>query len=157
MSTASTTASATMPTTSTTASATMPTTASTTASATASATASTTASWGIVGYREFTDRGRFDREMAQIVAARGRPARVVSGGAPGADTLARDWAVSQKIPFVEHPSARWDAAAFKARNTLIVRDSTQVVAFLSTKSRGTHDTMNKARRAGVPLVVIQID
>jgi predicted Rossmann fold nucleotide-binding protein DprA/Smf involved in DNA uptake len=113
--------------------------------------------WGIVGYRNFTDGARFDRELAALVETRGAPARVVSGGAAGADTLAAGWAKSRGLPLVEHLPATADAYGFKARNTLIVQDSDLIVAFLSPKSRGTHDTLNKARRAKKPVVVIAVD
>lgn len=114
--------------------------------------------WGVVGYRGFTDAARFAAEMARLIAARGAPARIVSGGAPGADTLAREWAARQRIAFHEHkPAVAGQAWALLARNGDIVRDSTLVVAFLSPKSRGTHDTLRKARAAGVPAVVIAVD
>ena len=113
--------------------------------------------WGIVGYRHFADRARFDREMAILVEERGRPVRAVSGAAPGADTMAREWAAEHEIPFTEHRPREQTAAAFKARNSLIVRDITLLVAFVSTKSRGTHDTMNKASKAGKAIVAIHID
>ena len=113
--------------------------------------------WGVVGFRRFVDRTWFDREMESLVRERGLPAQIVSGGAPGADTMARDWAHKNFVPFVEHPPKAQTAAAFKARNSLIVRDSTLVVAFVSVKSRGTHDTLNKAAAAGKGSVVIQID
>ena len=113
-------------------------------------------SWGIVGYRFFTDRGRFDRELTSIVEARGQPARVVSGGATGADTLARTWAAAREIAFVEHLPASNRSRDLLARNTLIVRDSDLIVAFLSALSRGTYDTINKARRAGKEVIIIDI-
>jgi len=114
-------------------------------------------SWGIVGYRYFTDRERFDRELSILVWERGFPARVVSGGATGADTLAREWATANGIEFVEHPPASGTSRSLLARNTLIARDSTLLVAFLSARSRGTHDTIGKARRAGKEVVVIDVD
>ena len=113
--------------------------------------------WGVVGYRHFTDRARFDREMAALVGERGPPKRVVSGGAAGADTMARDWARENNVAFVEHPPKTQTAVGFKARNSLIVRDSTLIVAFVSVKSRGTHDTLNKAALAEKGSIVIQID
>ncbi len=113
--------------------------------------------WGIVGSRHFTDHERFDRELAALVVRRGEPARVVSGGATGADALARGWAAEKRIPFVEHPPASYWSRDLLARNTLIVRDSTLIVAFLAAGSRGTRDTISKAERAGKEVVVIHVD
>jgi hypothetical protein len=113
--------------------------------------------WGIVGYRNFVDRARFDAEMEKLVAERGLPDKVVSGGATGADTMARDWATAKQIPFTEHAPTSPTAAAYKARNSKIVKDSTLIIAFISTKSRGTHDTINKAAKAEKGVVRIQID
>jgi hypothetical protein len=114
-------------------------------------------SWGIVGYRNFTDRERFDRELSAIVASRGLPRRVVSGGATGADTLAAAWAREKGIDFIEHLPKSNTAYNLLARNSLIVRDSTLVIAFLSTKSRGTLDTVKKAHLARKEVITIRID
>lgn len=114
-------------------------------------------SWGIVGYRYFTDKKRFNAELKKIVKIHGMPSKIVSGGAPGADTLAKEWASENKITFVEHLPKKQISYEFLARNTLIVNDSTLVIAFLSKESKGTHDTINKAKKAKKQLIVINID
>lgn len=113
--------------------------------------------WGIVGYRRFTNREFFDRKLARVVEERGMPARVTSGGAVGTDTLAREWAQENGVEFAEHLPVSRSARDLLARNTLIVRDSTLVIAFLSRHSRGTWDTINKARKAGKDVVIIGVD
>ena len=113
-------------------------------------------SWGVVGYREFKDREAFDQALVGVAKIHGLPSRVVSGGASGADTMAREWAAERGIPFVEHLPERYTPAALLARNTLIVQDSTMVIAFLSPKSKGTRDTIAKARKAGVFTITIHI-
>jgi hypothetical protein len=113
-------------------------------------------SWGIVGYRRFSARTIFDAALEELVAERGLPARVVSGGADGADAMAEAWAHERGIEFICHRPAAPVAAALLARNSLIVRDSTLVVAFLAPESRGTRDTINKARRAGKPYIVVEV-
>jgi len=70
--------------------------------------------------------------------------------------MAREWALERQIPFVEHNPRQPTAVEFKARNTLIVRDSTLVIAFVSPQSRGTYDTINKAIKMGRKLVRIQV-
>jgi hypothetical protein len=113
--------------------------------------------WGVVGYRHFTDRAAFDHEMALLVDERGWPDAVSSGGATGTDTMAHEWSDENEIEFLEHLPKENTARELLARNTLIVDDSTLVVAFVSTKSRGTHDTINKAIKKGIPIIKIQID
>ena len=113
--------------------------------------------WGIVGYRYFTDKKRFDSELKAVALKYGLPDCVVSGGATGADTLAREWAASEKLAFIEHPPKSHTARDLLARNTLIVQDSDLIIAFLSTRSRGTLNTIEKARRAGKEVLIIHID
>jgi hypothetical protein len=110
-----------------------------------------------VGYRNFTDRKRFDAELAKLTKEFCVPGAVVSGGATGADTLARNWARDNKIPMVEHKPTAFASYALLKRNTKIVNDSDRIIAFLSKKSRGTHDTINKAKAAKKQIHVIQID
>jgi hypothetical protein len=45
--------------------------------------------WLICGGREFTDRELFGRTMADLIATRGRPTKMVHGGASGADSMGR--------------------------------------------------------------------
>jgi hypothetical protein len=116
----------------------------------------TNQTWGIVGDRNLVDAELVDRELATLVAARGLPARVVSGGARGADTLAAAWARARGIALVEHAPKTWGAPALLARNALIVRDADLIVAFLARDSRGTRDTIDKAQKAGKPTHVIDL-
>lgn len=79
---------------------------------------------------------------------------VVSGGARGVDRVAANTATSCGFPVVEY-RADWTlgkGAGF-ARNTMIVEQADRVVAFWDGQSRGTLDTINKARQAGRPVQV----
>lgn len=84
------------------------------------------------------------------------PTRVISGGATGADTLARQWAEENLIPMREHLPESKTAAAYKARNTPIVNDSHLIVAFVAQDSRGTWDTINKAQKAGKSVIIFSV-
>lgn len=83
---------------------------------------------------------------------------IISGGASGADTLARLYAEKYKIPFVVHP-AQWTLhgrSAGPIRNTAIVNDCTSVLAFRAKTSIGTDDTIRKARVQRKPVTIIDI-
>jgi len=75
---------------------------------------------------------------------------IVSGGARGVDRIAAESARTRGLEVVEH-FADWDTHGRSAgfiRNGDIVKDSDQVVAFWDGESRGTRDTITKARKAG---------
>ena len=88
------------------------------------------------------------------------PHAIVSGGAVGADALAKDAARSIGLSYIEHLPDKerygWPRAAFE-RNTLIVEDSDVILAFFgpgepeSVNKSGTMDTVRKAIAKRVPV------
>jgi len=103
----------------------------------------------IVGSRTFLDYVRLERcllrtfSLAEIEA-------VISGGARGTDTLVARFAARHGLPLVVVP-AEWEKYGKKAgpiRNTEIVRRADVLVAFWDGVSRGTFDSISKARGAG---------
>ena len=117
---------------------------------------------GIVGSRVWTSRSGqvwnpkitnpkqhvFDK-MDQYVKKHGKPSLVISGGARGADTYGVEWAASRGIKTKVYEPKRSQHLDFRtaamARNTDIVNASDHVIAFLDKKSRGTLDTLTKAK------------
>lgn len=89
-------------------------------------------------------------------------AGIVSGGAQGADTLAREAAKMMEVPFKEYPvrsgPGTFASRAF-ARNSLIVAKSDRLVAFFTPGllSRGTADTVTKALAKGIPVHCLHED
>jgi hypothetical protein len=84
---------------------------------------------------------------------------VVSGGAKGADTLASQWAKEYKKPITMF-IPDWKAfgkAAGPMRNTDIVNECTHMIAFPSTKGKGTQDSIKKARNDNKLVEVFYID
>lgn len=108
---------------------------------------------GIVGSRNFTSEEcySFMKKKYEDLYSRMRISNIVSGGGAGADTLAERLAKEYSLPIIIH-HAKWgvygDSAGPK-RNSLIVRDSDEIIAFPSADSRGTWDTVNKARKRGI--------
>jgi predicted Rossmann fold nucleotide-binding protein DprA/Smf involved in DNA uptake len=100
----------------------------------------------IIGSRQFTD---FD--LLCLEADRLAPAAVVSGGAVGADTLARRYALARGLPYHEHlpDKERYGSpACFHIRNRLIIADADAILAFPRGEGRGTAAALALARRAG---------
>jgi len=82
---------------------------------------------------------------------------IISGGARGVDSKAEILAYNLNISsLIIKPD--WKANGMKAgflRNTTIVENSDKLVAFWDGKSRGTKDSIDKARRKGIPVEIIQ--
>lgn len=78
----------------------------------------------------------------------------------GVDEIAEDHAILCGLPVVSYP-AQWkradgtvDKGAGFKRNGLIVAQADRVVAFWDGQSRGTKDTIDKARKAGKPVQIV---
>ena len=86
------------------------------------------------------------------------PTSIISGGAKGADTYARDFAKANNIPFTEFlpDYAKYGSLAPLIRNKLIVDHCDMVLAFWDGKSRGTKHTINYAKQQGKPVRIIKI-
>ena len=112
---------------------------------------------GVVGSRTFTSDDMLTRTLARLTL---QGDVIVSGGAKGADTIAKGYAYDSGLPYVEHaPDVErygWPAAAFE-RNSLIVRDSDVLFAFFgpgqppSVNKSGTMDTVRRAIAKRIPV------
>ena len=81
---------------------------------------------------------------------------VVSGGAKGADSLAKKYAEEEKLEYIEFLSD-WDGLGKRAsfiRNQQIVDDCDMVLAFWDGKSKGTEHTISLAKRAKKPTFIV---
>ena len=81
---------------------------------------------------------------------------IVSGGARGVDTSARQYAVAHGIKLTEFlpEYARYGRAAPIKRNLAIVEYADTVLAFWDGRSRGTKSVIDYCRQRGVPIQVI---
>ena len=106
----------------------------------------------IVGSREWTD---FDRLAFAADAL--NPSSIVSGGASGADALARRYAQERGLPLTEHlpDETKGFPACFHIRNRQIAADCGQVLACIIGDSRGTASTVREARRLGKPVTILE--
>lgn len=109
---------------------------------------------GIVGYRNYTNYEQFCIHINKIPGI----AMIISGGCQGADKLAERYALENNIPMIIH-KPEWDKygkSAGPIRNALIVSGSDMIIAFLHKDSKGTKDTIKKAKIANKPFIEVNI-
>lgn len=100
----------------------------------------------IVGSRGFSNL----ELVVEFVSKLKPTTMVISGGARGVDVTAEDAAKARGLVVTSYP-AQWEIHGRKAgimRNAKLVQEATYVVAFWDERSRGTHDTIRRARSAG---------
>jgi hypothetical protein len=102
-----------------------------------------------------TDWNRFAEEVQRALwnalSPTDGPHEIISGGADGADAMAKRYAHARGWPYREFPAdwKKWGKAAGILRNRDIVRHADQVIAFWDGESRGTAHTIETANREGV--------
>ncbi len=103
-----------------------------------------TMKFAILGTRTFNDYELMKRSLADLTGVE----LVISGGAPGADTLAKRWANENGIEFIEF-IADWDKygkAAGPIRNEFIIKACTHVACFWDGKSPGSKNAIDLAKK-----------
>lgn len=117
----------------------------------------------VVGSRNFTDSSLVSEVLSELALDCYIDA-IVSGGAIGADSIGRDWAMDTGMVLIEHIPDRarlgWPRAAFE-RNTLIADECDILLAFFGPGEppmrgdrkfgSGTMDTVQKAMRMRKPV------
>ncbi len=83
---------------------------------------------------------------------------IVSGGARGIDTCAKQYAISCGIKLTEFlpEYGRYGRSAPLKRNDTIIQNSDMVLAFWDGKSHGTKYVINKCREMNVKIKVIML-
>ena len=86
------------------------------------------------------------------------PDTIVSGGAKGADTYAREFAPKHNLTLIEFLPEydKYGKGAPLVRNKLIVDNCDCVLDFWDGKSRGTKFTLDYAREKNKPIKIVQI-
>ena len=107
---------------------------------------------GVVGSRGFTNYTNLESELKKIKGI----TEIVSGGAKGADTLAREFAENNKIKLTEFKPdyEQYGRGAPIRRNKEIVEYSDQIIAFWDCKSRGTKNTIDIAEKQNKSVTII---
>ena len=86
------------------------------------------------------------------------PETIVSGGAKGIDTYAKDFAIENNINLLEFlpEYGKYGRQAPILRNIKIVENADSVLAFWDGKSPGTKFTIEYAKKKGKPCKIIWI-
>lgn len=86
------------------------------------------------------------------------PDAIISGGAAGADTLAKEYAMENGIPDIEFlpDYKRYGRKAPLMRNIQIVENCDFLLAFWNGYSRGTNFTINYAIKKGIPYRIVRV-
>jgi predicted Rossmann fold nucleotide-binding protein DprA/Smf involved in DNA uptake len=104
----------------------------------------------IVGSRTFDDYD-FMKNMLQYHSF----TKIISGGAKGADTLARRYSAEKGISIIEF-IPDWETFGKSAgylRNEKIISTCDELVAFWDKKSKGTGHSVRLAEKAGKPIYI----
>ena len=124
----------------------------------------------VIGSRLFKDKELGYNVIDKIISENPTIDTIVSGGAKGADTIGEDYAKDHGLKFILHKvnwkdletpplkimynsSGAFNMFAGKLRNSLIVKDADIVVAFTNGSS-GTKDSISKAKKKGIPVLVV---
>ncbi len=87
---------------------------------------------------------------------------MIQGGARGADTIAREWALQTNVPCITR-MAKWTryhgaAGPLRNREMVAVFKPDQVLAFrMNGRSDGTDDMVSFARECGIPVTIYYED
>jgi 5S rRNA maturation endonuclease (ribonuclease M5) len=107
----------------------------------------------IVGSRDFNDYNLLKTIVTPKIK---NISTIVSGGARGADTLARNFATEYNLPMVEI-LPEWNKYGKRAailRNEDIINNADSVVAFHLKNSPGTANSIQIAKQMGKPIEII---
>ena len=106
--------------------------------------------FAVIGSRGFNDYELLEDELKRYQIT-----TVISGGAKGADSLARDYAIAKNLQYEEH-LPDWDKHGKGAgiiRNRDIVNNSDVVIAFWDGKSKGTKYSIEYGIKQGKQVFV----
>lgn len=107
----------------------------------------------VTGSRDHNNVGLIESTLKAL-----SPTVVIHGEAPGADSIAKEWAMWRGIPAIGIPAA-WDALGKSAgpiRNGWLLDEHPDlVVAFPLPQSRGTWDAVRQAKERGIPVTVVE--
>lgn len=110
----------------------------------------------IAGSRSLTDPALLDQAVLDALLFAGiNPTVVLSGAAPGVDTLGEAWAAAQGLPAERYPApwARYPKTAGRMRNVQMSRRADALIAVWDGSSPGTRHMISLMRKRGAPVHV----
>ncbi len=108
----------------------------------------------VIGSRSFNDYELLNRTLEGYNIS-----EIISGGAKGADSLAKEYATEKDIQIIEFLPEydKYGKGAPLERNKTIVDNSDMVIAFWDGKSRGTKFTIDYATRQEKSIEIIKFN
>ena len=110
----------------------------------------------IVGTRTFNNYLFLEEKIDLIIRTENlKDVVIISGGARGADLLAKKYAENKNLLYIEF-TPNWDMfgkAAGPIRNTEIVKSADLLIAFWNGISSGTKDSITKAEAKGIKVFI----
>ena len=110
----------------------------------------------VCGGRDYNDRWKLESTL-DIAHAEHGFIRLIHGAAPGADTLAGDWADKRGLAVVAYPAdwKRHGKAAGPMRNQRMLEDGRPDVVIAFPGGSGTADMVRRAKEAGIPVIEVR--
>lgn len=108
----------------------------------------------VCGGRDYLDSARVNEVLSKLHYE--RTISIIAGGANGADKLAVSWALLNNVPYREF-KANWPLHGRKAgsiRNQQMLDEGKPDLVIAFPGGAGTTDMVNRARRAGLPILEI---
>lgn len=115
----------------------------------------------IIGSREFNNKFLFFSELHKRNFNRGEyqhevGLKFISGGAPGVDTWAEEYAKLHNIPIeIVRPINQKNKLDYLFRNVEIITKADKIIAFWDGKSRGTKFVIDYAKERNKNIEVIE--
>ncbi len=111
----------------------------------------------IIGSRSIKDYNLIESIILQHISIE-KIDEIVSGGAVGVDSLAREFAQRHGIKLTEFlpDRERFGREAARLRNTTIIEHCDCCFAFVKNNSRGTLDAVQKCRAMGKPCELMEV-
>ena len=107
----------------------------------------------VIGSRSFSNYSLLEKTLDAISIT-----RIISGGAIGADLLAKRYAKAKGLEYVEHlPNYNfYGKLAPILRNQRIIDEASMVIAFWDGKSKGTKNALDYARKTNKEIKIVKI-
>jgi predicted Rossmann-fold nucleotide-binding protein len=107
----------------------------------------------VCGGRKYHNREHLDQVMHKLRPFFGWPFCIINGGAPGADSMAEDWALSKGYPCItmNAPWRKLGNGAGTVRNTWMLDWAMPDLVIALPGGVGTADMKEQARGRGIPV------
>jgi len=112
----------------------------------------------ITGSREWKDVQEIEKVLTNVSKDKSKKYTLIAGGAKGADTIAENIARKLKWDVIIHlPDWKQHGhAAGPIRNQLIIDEIPDILlAFPMPSSRGTYDTIQKANKSNIKVIICE--